>query len=86
MEIPAAELFIETWAVTLIMEFGVLWHYPTLNLPLLPVDKILAGEFEWALLNNDIVNDYVNNDLKNVVETVIPAGLTWCKKFEINGN
>ena len=48
--IPAAEQFIVTWAATLVMEFGVLWYYPMLNLPMLPVDKIMAGEFEWALL------------------------------------
>lgn len=83
--IPAAETYIETWAVSAIMEFGVLWYYPTLNLPLLPVDKIMAGEFEWALLNNEIVGDYVNNDLANVVQTVIPKGLSWCKAYELKG-
>ena len=67
------------------MEFGVLWYYPTLNLPMLPVDKIMAGEFEWALLQSRIVDGVVDGNPLDF-DTVIPKGLTWCRAFEIAGD
>ena len=66
------------------MEFGVLWYYPMLNLPMLPVDKIMAGEFEWALLQNRIVEGVVDGNVPDF-DTVIPKGLAWCNAFEFAG-
>jgi hypothetical protein len=79
-DIPGAELYIITWAVTFIMEFGVLWFYPRLNLPLLPVDQIIKGEFDWALLTAAVAAD-IQAARDN---TMIKAGegLAWCRSFD----